>query len=60
LNERGIGSSEDGDLIQLLNQERKGYAYDGDEPEFSGDSAEHVATRVEALVVAAEESWSSA
>lgn len=60
LNERGIGSSDDGDLILLLNEERKGYAYDGDEPEFSGDTAEHIATRVEALVVAAEEAWSGA
>jgi len=60
LNERGIGSSDDGELILLLNEERKGYAYDGDEPEFSGDTAEHVAARVEALVVAAEEAWSGA
>jgi HEPN domain len=60
LNQRGIGSSDDGDLIQLLNEERKGYAYDGDEPEFNGDTAEHIATRVERLVVSAEEGWSNA
>jgi HEPN domain-containing protein len=60
LNERGIGSSGDGDLIRLLNEERKGYAYDGDEPDFSGDTAEQMAVRVEALVVTAEEAWSGA
>ena len=60
LNELGIGSSDDADLIRVLNEERKGYAYDGDEPEFSGDTVEHMAARVEALVVAAEEAWSGA
>lgn len=60
LNERGIASGDDGNLIRLLNEERKGYAYDGDDPEFSGDTAEHIAERVEALVVAAEEAWSGA
>jgi hypothetical protein len=60
LNERGIGSSSDGALIRLLNEERKAYAYDGDEPEFSGDAVEDIAERVEALVVAAEEAWSNA
>jgi hypothetical protein len=60
LNERGIGSSADSDLIRLLNEERKGYAYDGDEPEFRGDTVEHISARVEALVIAAEEAWSGA
>jgi HEPN domain len=60
LNERGIGSSADSDLIRLLNEERKGYAYDGDEPEFRGDTVDHISARVEALVIAAEEAWSGA
>lgn len=60
LNERGIGSSDDGDLIRLLNVDRKAYAYDGDDPDFSGDNVEDIAERVEALVVAAEEAWSGA
>lgn len=60
LNERGLASSDDADLIRLLNEERKGYAYDGDEPEFSGDTVEHVSARVEALVLAAEKAWSDA
>lgn len=60
LNERGIGSSDDGDLIRLLNEERKSYAYDGDEPEFNGDTAEQIAARVEDLVAAAEEARSDA
>ncbi len=60
LNELGIGASDDADLIRVLNEERKAYAYDGDEPEFSGDTVEHMAARVEALVVAAEEAWSGA
>jgi hypothetical protein len=45
-------------LIRLLNDERKSYAYDGDEPEFRGDSVEDISARVEALVLAAEEAQS--
>lgn len=60
LNERGLAAGDDGDLIRLLNEERKGYAYDGDDPEFRGETAEHIAERFEALVVAAEEAWSGA
>lgn len=60
LNDVGIGSSEDADLIRLLNVERKGYAYDGDEPDFQDDTIEGILERVEALVVAAEEEWSGA
>ena len=58
LNKRGIGSSDDGDLIRLLNVDRKAYAYDGDDPQFSGDKVEDIVERVAALVVAAEEAWS--
>lgn len=58
LNQRGIGSSDDGSLIRLLNAERKGYAYDGDDPDFDDDSVESIVLRVEALVVAAEKAWS--
>jgi hypothetical protein len=60
LNARGIGSSDDGDLIRLLNTERKGYAYDGDDPDFHGDTVDGILARVEALVIAAEEAWSGA
>lgn len=60
LNQRGIGSSDDAELIRLLNAERKGYAYDGDDPDFNDDSVEEVMQRVEALVTAAEKAWSDA
>ena len=59
LNELSIASPDDAELIRLLNKERKGYAYDGDDPEFSGDGAKDIVSRVEALVVAAEEGRSN-
>ncbi|HEX5761947.1 MAG TPA: hypothetical protein VFY04_02390 [Solirubrobacterales bacterium] len=60
LNQRGIGSSDDAELIRLLNAERKGYAYDGDDPDFDDDSVEEIMQRVETLVTAAEKAWSDA
>lgn len=57
LHERGVLATDDGELLRLLNAQRKAYAYDGDEPDFEGEDVEDIAARVELLVVAAEEAW---
>ena len=50
-----LESEDTAELVRLLNQQRKAYAYDGDEPDFGGQHAEDVIARVEELVEAAEE-----
>jgi hypothetical protein len=60
LSDRGIGSRDDAELIRILNAERKGYAYDGDEPDFHGDAVDDIFARVQVLVVAAEAAWGDA
>ncbi len=56
LEQRGVVDSSDGaNLVRMLNEERKAYAYDGEEPTFGGGDALDVIARVEALVAAAEE-----
>lgn len=60
LHQRGVLAGDDGRLLRKLNEERKAYAYDGDEPDFGGEDIDDVVARVEALVVAAEEASPSA
>ena len=48
--------SDESGIISLLNEQRKGFAYDGDEPDFHGEDFESVYARVAAIVTVAEDS----
>jgi hypothetical protein len=52
--------TDDASLLRSLNEERKAYAYDGDEPDFGKEALDDIVARVEALVAAAEEPRSDA
>lgn len=55
LEKKGVLESDGGaDLVRVLNEDRKAYAYDGEEPTFGGDDAEEIVARVVELVEAAE------
>jgi hypothetical protein len=54
LHAKGILPADESGLIRMLNEERKRFAYEGDEPTFGGDGFESVFEQVEAVVVAAE------
>lgn len=57
LEQKGVLESDDGaSLVQILNEDRKAYAYDGEEPSFGGDDVQEIVARVEELVEAAEAS----
>jgi hypothetical protein len=60
LHRRGVLPTDDGSLLRSLNDERKAYAYDGDEPDFGEEALDDIVARVEALVAAAEEPRSDA
>jgi hypothetical protein len=50
----GVLPADESGLIRLLNEERKRFAYEGDEPDFGKDSFGEIYARVEAIVGAAE------
>ena len=50
----GVLPADESPLIRLLNDQRKRFAYDGDEPDFDGDDFESVYQRVAAIVAVAE------
>jgi hypothetical protein len=56
LYERNILPADESGLVRALNEQRKGFAYDGDEPDFGADGFESIYERVEAVVETAEES----
>lgn len=51
-----LASDDAADLVRVLNQDRKAYAYDGEEPSFGGEDVQDIVARVEELVEAAEAS----
>lgn len=60
LEQKGVLESNDGaNLVRILNEDRKAYAYDGEEPSFAGGDVHEVVARVEVLVETAEGSASN-
>ncbi len=54
LHAKGVLPADESGLIGLLNEQRKGFAYDGDEPDFGGDDLDSIYRRVAAIIEAAE------
>lgn len=55
LSTRGVLEADESGLIGLLNEQRKGFAYDGDDPDFGGEDFDSIYRRVETIVEAAED-----